>query len=131
MNPSGGLACFGEAVPAQALQQVCELVWHLRRLNEDWGTALLLSQEDRTWVAEVYERCKQADPTRLTDVVPTYTRFDVGVGWTHPDGRLAVNGFVNNLTDVAYATSINANPGSNLRFFNNPRTVGVRMKVEW
>jgi len=30
VNPSGGLACFGEAVPAQALAQVCELTWHLR-----------------------------------------------------------------------------------------------------
>lgn len=30
INPSGGLACFGEAVPAQALAQVCELVWQLR-----------------------------------------------------------------------------------------------------
>jgi acetyl-CoA acetyltransferase len=30
VNPSGGLACFGEAVPAQAIAQVCELVWHLR-----------------------------------------------------------------------------------------------------
>jgi acetyl-CoA acetyltransferase len=30
VNPSGGLACFGEAVPAQALQQVCEVVWHLQ-----------------------------------------------------------------------------------------------------
>ena len=30
MNPSGGLACFGEAIPAQALAQVCELTWQLR-----------------------------------------------------------------------------------------------------
>jgi acetyl-CoA acetyltransferase len=30
VNPSGGLACFGEAVPAQALAQVCELAWQLR-----------------------------------------------------------------------------------------------------
>ncbi|MFO1376959.1 MAG: lipid-transfer protein [Steroidobacteraceae bacterium] len=30
VNPSGDLACFGEAVPAQALAQVCELVWQLR-----------------------------------------------------------------------------------------------------
>ncbi len=30
VNPSGGLACFGEAVPAQALAQVCELVQQLR-----------------------------------------------------------------------------------------------------
>ncbi len=30
VNPSGGLACFGEAVPAQAIAQVCEVVWQLR-----------------------------------------------------------------------------------------------------
>ena len=30
VNSSGGLACFGEAVPAQALAQVCELTWQLR-----------------------------------------------------------------------------------------------------
>ena len=30
INPSGGLGCFGEAVPAQALAQICEMVWQLR-----------------------------------------------------------------------------------------------------
>ena len=29
-NPSGGLGCFGEAVPAQAIAQVCEVTWQLR-----------------------------------------------------------------------------------------------------
>ncbi|MEU0729729.1 lipid-transfer protein [Streptomyces sp. NPDC006140] len=30
VNVSGGLASFGEAVPAQAIAQVCELAWQLR-----------------------------------------------------------------------------------------------------
>lgn len=30
VNPSGGLASFGEAVPAQAIAQACELTWQLR-----------------------------------------------------------------------------------------------------
>ena len=30
VNPSGGLGAFGEAVPAQAMAQVCELTWQLR-----------------------------------------------------------------------------------------------------
>ncbi|MFI7504841.1 lipid-transfer protein [Streptomyces sp. NPDC049687] len=30
VNPSGGLASFGEAVPAQAIAQVCEVTWQLR-----------------------------------------------------------------------------------------------------
>jgi acetyl-CoA acetyltransferase len=34
VNPSGGLACFGEAVPAQALAQVCEVAWQLRGTAE-------------------------------------------------------------------------------------------------
>jgi acetyl-CoA acetyltransferase len=30
VNPSGGLGCFGEAVPALAIAQVCEVTWQLR-----------------------------------------------------------------------------------------------------
>jgi len=30
VNPSGGLASFGEAAPAQGLAQICEMVWQLR-----------------------------------------------------------------------------------------------------
>jgi acetyl-CoA acetyltransferase len=30
VNASGGLASFGEAVPAQAIAQVCEVTWQLR-----------------------------------------------------------------------------------------------------
>lgn len=30
VNPSGGLSCFGEAIPAQAIAQVCELTWQIR-----------------------------------------------------------------------------------------------------
>ncbi len=34
VNASGGLSCFGEAIPAQAIAQVCELVWQLRGTAE-------------------------------------------------------------------------------------------------
>ena len=30
VNASGGLACFGEAIPAKAIAQVCELTWQLK-----------------------------------------------------------------------------------------------------
>lgn len=30
VNPSGGLSCFGEAIAAQAIAQLCELTWQLR-----------------------------------------------------------------------------------------------------
>jgi acetyl-CoA acetyltransferase len=35
VNVSGGLASFGEAVPAQAIAQVCELTWQLRGVAGD------------------------------------------------------------------------------------------------
>ena len=35
VNPSGGLGCFGEAVPAQAIAQVCELTWQLAARRRD------------------------------------------------------------------------------------------------
>jgi len=75
-----------------------------------------------------------ADPgsqQRFTDVVPTYTRFDIGAGWKHPDGRISLNVFVNNVTNLAYSTSIIATSSLNLRFYNPPRTAGVRFKVDW
>jgi len=35
VNVSGGLACFGEAIPAQAISQLCELTWQLRGQAKD------------------------------------------------------------------------------------------------
>ena len=39
------------------------MIWTI--VNEDWGTTLALSAADRAWVAEMYDLCKQLDPTRL------------------------------------------------------------------
>jgi outer membrane receptor protein involved in Fe transport len=73
----------------------------------------------------------QQNPARLTDVVGAYTRFDAGIGWKHPDGRISINAFVNNVFNNTYPTSIIATPGLNLRFFNPPRIAGVRFRVDW
>jgi acetyl-CoA acetyltransferase len=49
VNASGGLASFGEAIPAQAIAQVCELTWQLRgeagdRQVEDANVGLSINQ---------------------------------------------------------------------------------------
>ena len=49
VNPSGGLGAFGEAVPAQAIAQVCELTWQLRgeagaRQVEGAGVGITVNQ---------------------------------------------------------------------------------------
>jgi iron complex outermembrane recepter protein len=68
------------------------------------------------------------DPN-LSDVQPAYTRVDAGVGFTTTDGRARLDGFVNNLTNVAYLTTMINNPGLNLRFFNPPRQIGARLTL--
>ncbi|MEY4551185.1 MAG: hypothetical protein RL685_7380, partial [Pseudomonadota bacterium] len=75
-----------------------------------------------------YPNCGAA---RMNDVVPAYTNVNFGAGWTHPDGRISINGYVNNAFNMAYATSIVSTPNLNLRFFNPPRTAGVRVRVDW
>ncbi len=68
------------------------------------------------------------DPN-LSDVVPGYTRLDIGVGYTQANGKLRLDGFINNVTDEAHMTSLINTPGLNLRFFNPPRQMGVRLSV--
>lgn len=65
----------------------------------------------------------------LSDVQPGYTRVDVNVGFTLPNGRARIDGFVNNLTNVAYMTTLINVPNLNLRFYNPPRLVGARLTL--
>jgi len=67
----------------------------------------------------------------LSDSVPMYTRLDASVGYTRPDGKTRLDLFGNNLTNATYMTTLINTPGLNLRFFNPPRTVGVRMSLYW
>ena len=39
------------------------IIWTI--VNEDWGTALPLSEADRAWAAQMYRLAKALDPTRL------------------------------------------------------------------
>lgn len=52
------------------------VIWTL--VNEDWGTSLGLSASDRAWVANLYDLCKQLDPTRLV-VDNSACPSDVGI----------------------------------------------------
>ena len=56
VNPSGGLSCFGEAIPAQAIAQVCECVWQLR------GTATGARWRGRGWRSRPTRACSGTDP---------------------------------------------------------------------
>jgi len=68
---------------------------------------------------------------RFDDEVPTYSVFNLGVGWRRTDGLLSIRGFVNNVFDITYATAIGSTSGNNNRNYNNPRTAGLRVRMDW
>ena len=68
---------------------------------------------------------------RLHDEVDGYVHLDLGVGYTHGDGNVRVEAFVNNVTDEAHATQATIDSGTQEFVFNPPRTYGVRMRVSF
>jgi iron complex outermembrane receptor protein len=71
------------------------------------------------------------NPERLNDRQGTYSQFNLGAGWRHPEGLLSIRGFVNNVFNVAYATFIQSTSGNNIRFYNAPRMAGVTVRMDW
>lgn len=65
----------------------------------------------------------------FSDVIPWTTRFDASVGYTRPEGDIRVDAFISNITNMTYMTSLINTPNLNLRFFNPPRTMGVRVSM--
>jgi iron complex outermembrane recepter protein len=73
----------------------------------------------------------EANPARFYDKVPTYTVFNIGAGWKHPDGRIGISGYINNVFNITYANTIASTNGTNIRFYNNQRLAGIRVRVDW
>jgi len=67
----------------------------------------------------------------LSDVVPRYTRVDLGAGYSRPDGKWRLGASVSNLTNATYMTTFINTPDLNLRYFNSPRQMGVRLSLYW
>jgi iron complex outermembrane receptor protein len=68
---------------------------------------------------------------RFDDVQRTYTVFNAGAGWKHPEGRLSLSAFVNNVFNMTYANTIISTNAINNRYFNNQRLAGVRVRIDW
>jgi iron complex outermembrane receptor protein len=66
----------------------------------------------------------------FSDVIPWTTRFDASIGYIRPQGGIHLEAFVANLTNMTYMTSILNAPGLNLRFYNPPRQLGLRMTMD-
>ncbi|MEO8617848.1 MAG: TonB-dependent receptor, partial [Sphingomicrobium sp.] len=68
---------------------------------------------------------------RLDDKVDGYWTFDVGAGYSHGrDGKLRIEGYINNLTDAVHESAIIITQFDNTRFFTRPRTYGARIRIK-
>lgn len=68
---------------------------------------------------------------RLDDKVNGYWTFDFGAGYSHgPDGKLRVEGYVNNVTNAIHESAIIITQFDNTRFFTRPRTFGARIRLK-
>ncbi|HEX8387430.1 MAG TPA: TonB-dependent receptor [Sphingomonas sp.] len=65
------------------------------------------------------------------DRVDGFVTLNLGVGFTAPGDRWRIEGFVANLLNEDASTKAIFAPGLNLRFLNDPRTAGVRLRVNF
>ena len=63
---------------------------------------------------------------RLNDQVDSFVSVDAGVGFSHNNGRLRIEGFVSNLTGDVHEAAQIITQFDNTRFFTRPRLAGVR-----
>jgi len=63
------------------------------------------------------------------DKVGGYTHLDLGIGYSHGEGNVRVEGYVNNVTDEDHATQATIDGSTQEFVFNPPRTYGVRVHV--
>ena len=74
----------------------------------------------------------QVTSGRLLDRVPGHYNLDIGAGFTFDSaGKYRVEAFANNITNSVRAAAIIITQFDNTRFFNRPRTFGVRGRVKF
>ncbi|HTV18068.1 MAG TPA: TonB-dependent receptor [Polyangiaceae bacterium] len=95
----------------------------------DWGIGS--RGENQNLDSNAAYQVVAANVQRFDDEVPTYTVFNVGLGWRRLDGLLSVRVFVNNALNTTYATTIGSTSGNNIRFYNDPRMAGVRVRMDF
>lgn len=63
---------------------------------------------------------------RLNDKVEGFVSVDAGVGFSHNNGRMRVEGFVSNVTGDVHEAAQIITQFDNTRFFTRPRLAGIR-----
>ncbi|MBD1391073.1 TonB-dependent receptor [Neiella sp. HB171785] len=94
----------------------------------DW---MLAAQYRSSYYLSIFNgKDYESDPNPgFDDKVDGYWHADFGVGYSLRDGAIRFEGYVNNIFDETHSDKAIMAPGLNLRFYNLPRTYGVRMRT--
>ena len=68
---------------------------------------------------------------RLNDKVEGFVSVDAGIGFSHNNGRLRIEGFVSNLTGDVHEAAQIITQFDNTRFFTRPKLAGVRLSYRF
>jgi iron complex outermembrane recepter protein len=77
------------------------------------------------------DRFVTAHSLGFDDTQKSYVTVNLGAGYTTMDGALRIEGFVANLFDEDATNKAQFAPGLNLRFLNDPRTMGMRLRYRF
>ena len=108
-----------------SLSQAFDVPWV--RGSLDWVVSVgWRTDQYRTIFNSIDFRYPENPRLRLNDEVEGFISVDAGVGYTHQDGRLRVEGFMSNVTGDVHEAAQIITQFDNTRFFTRPRLAGIR-----
>ncbi len=104
--------------------------WYLNSGRLDWITSVGYRDSQFMTIFNGEDYQQPGDPRlRLDDKVDSYWTVDMGLGYAHGDGETwTVEAYVANLTDEENEQAIIITQFDNTRFFQRPRTYGLRFR---
>jgi iron complex outermembrane receptor protein len=86
---------------------------------------------DSTDADDVPDSLVSAHSLGFDEKQKSYVTLNIGAGYTTMDGALRIEGYVANLLDEDATNKAQFAPGLNLRFLNDPRTMGLRVRYRF
>lgn len=107
--------------------------WYVSSGRLDWVTSVGYRDDQFMTIFNGEDFRQPENPRlRLDDVVEGYWTTDMGLSYAHGDGnQWTVEGYVSNLTDEQNEAAIIITEFDNTRFFQRPRTYGLRFRLRF
>lgn len=107
--------------------------WYLPTGRLDWITSTGYRDDQFMTIFNSEDFSQPEDPRlRLNDRVDSYWTTDTGLAYAHGDGESwTLEGYVQNVTDEQNEQAIIITQFDNTRFFQRPRTYGLRFRLRF